>query len=180
MSTRSVRIALAALASSTLLLSASSAQAVHFYRGTGGGCSAADGALSGDPAGAEPRVAASVVVGHNTFRTGISGLSAEGPSETRIRAGEAITWTWNSAHCHSVTSSATNPDYSPTWNSGFHYPTTAPEGPQVAPGVFDYPLLDETPTLSYTRTFTAPGVYAYFCVHHASIGMRGVVVVEAA
>ena len=148
------------------------AQAIHFYRGTGGGCSAADGPISDDPEGTTPNVAATVVVGHNTFSEGISGLAAPAAVETHIKPGESITWTWNSSHCHSVTGTG--------WDSGFHYPTESPESQQVAPGVFDYPLLDGTPTLSYTRTFTEPGTYAYICVHHSSIGMNGVVVVDAA
>lgn len=158
----------------TLALAAGmpSAQAIHFYRGTGSGCTAADGSISDDPQGTTQNVAATVVVGHNTFSTGVSGLAAPTGVETRIKVGESVTWTWNSSHCHSVTGSG--------WNSGFHYPTQAPESQQVAPGVFDYPVLDDSPTLSYTRTFTTPGTFAYLCVHHSSIGMKGVVIVEPA
>ena len=158
--------------------------AFHWYRSTDGGCSAADGALTDDPVDTTPNVTATVVVGHNTFGEGLagSGFSVEThmtPTETRIKAGESITWTWNSAHCHSVTSSdPLGAGPTPLFDSGFLYPATPPESPRAVPGFFEYPRLDETPTLSYTRTFPTPGTYDYFCVHHASIGMNGVVVVE--
>jgi plastocyanin len=163
-----------------VVLSASlPANAIHWYRGTTAGCSEADGALTDDPQGTEQNVAATVVVGHNTFSEGISGFSTSGPVETHIDVGESITWTWNSAHCHSVTSEALVPDTTtPVFDSGFHYPKTPPESAQVVPGAFEYPMLDETPTMSYTRTFPTAGTYAYYCVHHASIGMNGVVVVH--
>jgi plastocyanin len=165
----------------TLILAASlpPAHAIHFYRSTDGGCSAADGALTDDPEDTVPNVTATVVMGHNTFSAGLAGtgLSVESlltPTETRIKAGESITWTWNSAHCHSVTSADAG-----VFDSGFHYPTTPPESPQVLPGFFEYPILDDTPTLSFTHTFATPGSYDYFCVHHDGIGMSGVVVVAA-
>jgi plastocyanin len=153
------------------------AHAIHWYRSTDSGCSAADGALTDDPVDTIPNVKETVMLGHNTFGEGLAGtgFSVEAlltPFETRINAGESIVWTWNSAHCHSVTSTDL------VFDSGFHYPTTPPESPRVVPGVFEYPLLDATPTLSYTRTFTTPGTYSYFCVHHASIGMNGVVIVD--
>ncbi len=159
-----------------------SAHAVHWYRSTDGGCSAAAGALTDDPPNTVQDVTATVVLGHNTFSEGLagSGLSIESlmtPTETRIKAGESILWTWNSAHCHSVTSTNTSAGKR-LFDSGFHYPTTPPESQAVVPGFFEYPLLDSTPTLNFTHTFTTPGTYAYFCVHHTSIGMNGVVVVE--
>jgi plastocyanin len=170
-----------------LILAASlpSAHAIHFYRSTDGGCSAADGALTDDPVDTIPNVTATVVMGHNTFSPGLAGtgFSVESllgtPTETVIKAGESITWTWNSSHCHSVTSEDVVSGDTRVFDSGFHYPTTPPESPRVLPGFFEYPLLDNTPTLSFTHTFATPGTYPYFCVHHASIGMNGVVVVEA-
>jgi plastocyanin len=157
---------LAPIAVLSLVLSMmGSAHAVHFYRGTGGGCSEADGELI-DPGAPAPNVTATVQLWHNLFIDNESGTP-----DTHIKAGEAVRWTWNSAHCHSVESGS-------VFKSGFHYPKIAPEGPQAVPGVFDYPLLDETPTLSYVRTFTTPGTYSYICIHHASIGMVGNVIVE--
>lgn len=173
------------LAATVVLVVAASlspAHAIHWYRSTDGGCAPADGALTDDPPETISTVAATVVLGHNTFGEGLAGtgFSVEtlvAPFETRIKAGEAITWTWNSAHCHSVTS-ASQVSGGPDFDSGLLYPTTPPESPQLVPGFFEYPLLDETPTLSYTHTFTTPGSYAYFCVHHAPIGMNGVVIVD--
>lgn len=161
------------------------AHAVHWYRGPGGGCTPADGELTDDPAGTTPSVIKGVVLGHNVFGAGAgrSGFSAEpfvAPTETRIKAGESIHWTWNSAHCHSVTSTDfVSGSTTRVFDSGFHYPTTPPESPRVVPGFFEYPALDDTPTLAFTHTFATPGTYTYFCVHHVSIGMRGVVIVEA-
>lgn len=137
------------------------ADAVHFYRGTGGGCSAADGAL-----GAAVTPAATVMLGHNTFNDPATGYLPI----TVINAGEAVQWTWNSAHCHSVTGDG--------FNSGLIYPTTAPTSPRAVPGLFDYPVLESAPTLSYTRIFPTAGVFPYSCVHHGAIGMAGIVVVQ--
>ncbi|MGH2725886.1 MAG: plastocyanin/azurin family copper-binding protein [Actinomycetota bacterium] len=160
-----------------------SAHAVHFYRSTDGGCAPADGALTDDPPETTPTDVVGVVVGHNTFSEGLagSGLSVESllaPTETHVKAGEAITWTWNSAHCHSVTSTGFSSGTTRIFESGFVYPVTPPETPRLLPGLFEYPILDDTPTLSFTHTFTTPGTYDYFCVHHSSIGMNGVVIVE--
>jgi plastocyanin len=142
------------------------AHAIHFYRNTGGGCSEADGELT-DAGAQNGAVTATVKLLHNLFQD-----SDSGTSETHIKAGEAVRWTWNSSHCHSVQSES-------AFNSGFHWPKTPPESPQVVPGFFEYPLFDDTPTLSYVHTFTTPGTYSYFCVHHASIGMTGTVVVSS-
>lgn len=152
------------------------AHAIHFYRSTDGGCAPADGPTTDDPVDTVPNVTATVVVGHNVFGEGIAGTGFDvqtllTPPEVHIKAGESITWTWNSAHCHSVTGSDSS------FDSGFIYPVTPPESLRAVPGFFEYPLLDDTPTLSYTHTFTTPGTFDYFCVHHASIGMNGVVVV---
>lgn len=161
-----------------------SADAIHWYRGTGSGCSAADGPLTDDPEGTTQNVTTSVPLGHNVFSRGVAGTGFSGDqfaaeTPTRIKAGESITWTWNSSHCHSVTSRDLV-EGKALFDSGFHYPTTPPESQQVAPGLFEYPALDDTPTLSYTRTFDTPGTYRYYCVHHVSIGMVGVVIVDAA
>ena len=175
----------ALLAATVILVVAASlspAHAFHFYRSTDGGCAPADGALTDDPPEAIQDVTATVVLGHNMFGEGLlgTGLSVEtllAPTATRIKAGESITWTWNSAHCHSVTATDQVAG-EPIFDSGFLYPIQPPESAQVLPGVFEYPLLDETPTLSYTHTFTTSGTFNYFCVHHASIGMNGVVIVD--
>ncbi len=184
MRTRRTRITLLGATVAVVLAAGMPAShAIHFYRSTDGGCAAADGSLTDDPPETIPDVTATVVVGHNTFSEGVAGTgfsveSLLAPTETHIKAGESITWTWNSSHCHSVTSTDFVTGTTRLFESGFLYPTTPPESPQVAPGLFDYPILDDTPTLSYTHTFTTPGAYDYFCVHHSSIGMNGVVIVD--
>ncbi|HVL89367.1 MAG TPA: plastocyanin/azurin family copper-binding protein [Actinomycetota bacterium] len=141
---------------------AAPAGAVHFYRGPGSGCTPADGARSD---GGQGEIAATVNVLHNTFADAATALPV-----TRINAGEAIRWTWNSVHCHSVQAAG--------FYSGFHYPAPEPGSPRALPGVFDYPMLEENPTFSFTVTFDTPGTYSYVCEHHAAIGMAGLVVVE--
>src|SRR5919109_115024 len=125
-----------------------SAHAIHFYRSTDGGCAPADGATTDDPPETVPTAEVTVVVGHNTFSEGIAGTGIGvqdllDSTETHIKAGEAITWTWNSAHCHSVTSSDYSSGTTPLFDSGFLYPVTPPESPRVLPGVFEYPILDD-------------------------------------
>lgn len=145
------------------LVTAPSAGAIHFYRGTGSGCSAASGELSDDIGSGT--TTATVLMGHNSYHDASTGLPV-----TRIQAGESVRWTWNSAHCHSVSG--------PGFESGFHYPTATPTSPRVVPGFFDYPVLEKDPTLAFTHTFNTPGRFNYACVHHGVIGMQGVVIVE--
>lgn len=142
----------------------STSHAVHWYRGPGGGCTPADGELTADAG--TGTVTATVAALHNSFND-----LSNGTPVTRIKAGEAVRWQWWSSHCHSAQSDG-------IFNSGFHYPTAAPETPRAVAGLFEYPVPDSTPTLSYVRTFNAPGIYRYFCIHHVTIGMAGVVVVE--
>jgi plastocyanin len=154
-----------ALAIVAAMFVAPEAQAIHLYRNTGGGCSAADGELTDDPHGTHGPLVTTVELAHNAYidQTSLTPV-------TRIHSGDAVKWTWNSAHCHSVTFSG--------WDSGFHYPTTAPDSPQAIPGLFEYPVLTDSPSLSYVHTFTSPGTFTYLCVHHSSIGMQGVVIVD--
>jgi plastocyanin len=152
---------LALLLASALLLLVPAAGAVHFYRGPGGGCTPADGALGQAPTG----MGAQVWMLHTSFLDLRTGTPV-----TIIAAGESVTWHWASAHCHSA--------FGPDWTTGFHYPVQAPPSPQVLPGLFDHPAPTTAPTLSATRTFDAPGVYTYACEHHQVLGMVGVVVVQ--
>ncbi len=157
-----------ALATGALIMvSASPAGAVHFYRGPDAGCTPAEGSL-GDPLDDGVEADAEVMMLHNTFNDAASGAPL-----TVIQAGESIRWTWNSEHCHSVTAAEE------AFDSGFHYPAPTPDTPEAVPGLFHYPVptFEET-SLTYTRTFAEPGAYLYSCVHHAAIGMVGVVVVE--
>jgi plastocyanin len=151
------------------MVAAPSAEAVHFYRGPGGGCTPAEGPVT-DDASASGSAAATVSVLHNTFND-----FSNGTPITTIQAGEAIQWDWNSSHCHSVKFS----DGPEAFYSGYHYPAPEPElGPAVAPGVFHFPVPDLTADLSYTHTFDTPGTYSYICEHHAAIGMVGTIIVE--
>lgn len=156
-----------------LLLAAASlvtmplAGAVHFYRSTALGCIPSEGAL-GDPAPGDR----TVMMLHNTYID-----SGTLTPVTLIQAGQRVTWVWSSAHCHSATSGAPM-GADGAFDTGFRYPIPAPESPQVLPGLFEYPIFDLTPALSYTQQFNSPGVFPYFCVHHAPIGMVGVVVVQ--
>lgn len=155
----------AAIAALVLGLGSLPAQAIHFYRGPGGGCTPATGELTDDPTPPSGPVAATVKMLHNSYHDDETG----GPV-TFIEPGQAVRFTWNSAHCHSADSAG-------TFASGFHYPTTAPTSAQALPGVFDYPIPEETATLAFTHTFPTAGTFTYSCVHHAAIGMTGVVVV---
>jgi len=81
-------------------------------------------------------------------------------STTNITAGQSVTWTWDLWHCHSITFSD---------GSGTLGGPNALNQPQLA-----RPNGDAN---SFTLTFTTPGTYSYYCVHHASVGMVGTVVV---
>lgn len=154
-----------------VMASSPPAHAIHFYRGTTNGCAPSDGPTTDDPGPSGP-LGATVTVGHNTFNDTPTGFDIF-PAQIHVKAGQSVTWVWKSSHCHSVKSDAPGLFY-----SKFLYPTAPPESPQAVPGFFDYPLLDETPTLSYTHTFSSPGTFAYACEHHAAIGMAGTVVVD--
>lgn len=160
------RMGLLAASVMVIAMMAPSAHAVHWYRGPGGGCTPANGELTDDSSPSTP-VAATVLMLHNSFND-----AATGRPVTTIKVGQAVRWTWNSAHCHSVDAN----DLS--FRSGFRYPTTAPSSPQAIPGLFEYPVLEDHPTLAFTHTFTTPGTFRYGCVHHATIGMIGVIIVE--
>lgn len=181
-----VRLLIAATAAAILAGAATPANAIHWYRNTDSGCAANDGALTDDPVDEFGNIihgplATTVQLLHNAFKDEATDPSLTGfeieESVTTIAAGESLIWTWNSAHCHSVTfhPNVVFGDSAP--DSGFYYPTTAPDSPQVLPGFFEYPLLTESPTLSWQHTFSTPGTFTYFCVHHESIGMAGTIVV---
>ncbi len=157
--------AIAVTALTTLLLVAAatipSAGAIHFYQGSGSGCQEAQPGHLGE-GGTGDRT---VDVLHNTFND-----ASNGSPITTISAGDSVTWRWASVHCHSVSGTG--------WDSGFYWPSGASTDVHAVPGFFDYPLPDDSPSLSYTRTFTEPGIHLYSCVHHAIIGMQGAVIVS--
>lgn len=90
--------------------------------------------------------------------------SAARTSTTEIEAGQAVTWTWRADHCHSVTFA----DGRGTRGADGFMPAQ-PELVRIGDGGD-----------SFTLTFGAPGTYEYQCVHHAAVGMTGVVEVVAA
>ena len=86
------------------------------------------------------------------------------PDTVRIEVGQAVRWENSSDLMHTVTadparaaleSSVRLPDGASTFDSG-----------DLAPGA------------AWTRVFTAPGTYKYFCVPHERAGMVGWVIVE--
>lgn len=164
MRSRIIVLLIAAMAS--LLLVAPEGGAVHFYRNDGSGCSQAASNDLTDDAGESGPIAAVVDLGHNTFHD----HSTLAPV-TRVAVGEAVQWRWASLHCHSVRGS------DGSFYSGYHYPAQM-GSLLVAQGFFDYPVPELVPELTYTHTFTEPGVFMYECEHHAAIGMVGVVIVE--
>lgn len=85
-------------------------------------------------------------------------------SRTTIAAGESVTWEWLADHCHSVTFS--DPTTEGTAGESGFQPPGQPE--LVRKNGVDH---------AFTLTFEEPGTYSYVCVHHASLGMAGEVVV---
>jgi plastocyanin len=81
------------------------------------------------------------------------------PDELNISVGDTVRWTWFSNN-HSVTSGACD-----AADSQF----CSPDDMNCAAGI-----LSNTGTV-YEHTFSAPGVYAYFCDAHCLSGMTGVV-----
>ncbi|MDQ3943993.1 MAG: plastocyanin/azurin family copper-binding protein [Actinomycetota bacterium] len=91
---------------------------------------------------------------------------SSGSSRTQVKAGDSVTWVWGVPYCHSV-----------TFQSNEVQSTDGGE-----PGGFDgsEPQLTkpEGSNNTFTTTFDQPGTYDYVCVHHASMGMTGQVVVS--
>ncbi len=120
----------------------------------GGDCGAA---LQADPGGSAARVR---VMGFQFDD------DATQTSTSEVKAGESVTWHWDLPHCHSV-----------TFESDQVGGTDGKE-----PGGFD----GSEPQLvkpdggknTFTATFAVPGTYEYSCVHHGSVGMVGMVVVN--
>lgn len=119
----------------------------------GGDCGAT---LQPDPGGS----AGHVGVEHFRFMD-----HSSGDSTTTIKAGELVTWVWDVPYCHSVTFQS--PDMKgteggpPAGREGKEPQLTKPDGNNN----------------SFTAKFDTPGTYDYTCVHHASVGMKGKVVV---
>ncbi|GEM_PF-1379486 len=75
------------------------------------------------------------------------------PDSVNIGQGDEIVWTNNGYYVHTSTSGVNGvPDG--TWNSG-----------------------DVSPGNTYAHTFATSGTFRYYCMHHYTSGMKGVVVV---
>lgn len=88
------------------------------------------------------------------------------PAHVSVHVGDTIRWVNVSSQVHTVTddsrraayaADAALPPGAPAFNSGF-----------LKPGA------------SYTRTFTVPGTYRYFCIPHEGLGMLGTITVVPA
>lgn len=130
----------------------------------------------GDPAGdcgaklsEAPEEAAANVFAEGFFFVDES----DGDNAVEIQSGESVTWEWFK-YCHSVTSTSV-----PKGADSFTTVGGPPTGPE---SIHDEVQLvkPEGEKNTFTLTFTVPGTYQYQCVHHASVGMTGEVVVTAA
>jgi plastocyanin len=139
-----------------MLVPAAPASAVHLFPLT----------PSFDPAGhdcAKNLVAAPSGSAATVSVSGFSFSDSSGDSETSVVAGESITWRWGPDHCHSVTFGESVGGTRGA--SGFQ-----PPQPELV-------RLNGPGQDSFTMRFDQPGTFEYLCVHHASVGMRGRVVV---
>lgn len=118
----------------------------------GGDCGAT---LQPDPGGS----AGHVGVEHFTFVD-----HSSGGSTSNVKAGDSVTWVWEQPYCHSVTFQAADvagTEGGPPAGRGSEPQLTKPEGSNN----------------TFTAKFDQAGTYDYSCVHHASVGMVGKVVV---
>lgn len=157
----------AVAATGAMALPAAPAHAIHLFPitpsfdPTGHDCAKA---LAAEPTGSDARV---LVAGFNFLdQTSLDSLR---PSTiTTISAGETVTWEWLLDHCHSVT-------FSPPFGDPPQAGTFGAEGfqPPEQPELVRMNGEDDT----FSVTFEEPGSFNYLCVHHASLGMAGTVVV---
>lgn len=90
--------------------------------------------------------------------------SASG-STTQVKAGDSVTWVWEVPYCHSVTFQSNE------------VKSTDGGGPGGFDGSEPQLTKPEGSNKTFTTKFDKPGTYDYVCVHHASVGMTGQVVV---
>ncbi len=92
------------------------------------------------------------------------GFASFEPATIHVKAGQTVAFRNNAVITHTVTDDpskamdqkdAALPNGVPAFDSG-----------DIAPGTV------------FTRTFTVPGTYTYFCMHHESDGMVGTVIVD--
>lgn len=155
---RRATLAFPPLVLALLLALAVPAGAVHLFPLVPGDPTGDCGAtLEPDPGGS----ATYVSVEEFTFTDGTTGSST-----SQVEAGDSVTWRWAVPYCHSVIFESSE--------------VKSTDGKQ--PGGFDgsEPQLvkPEGNRNTFTAKFDKPGTYDYRCIHHASLGMTGKVVVS--
>ena len=99
--------------------------------------------------------------------------SSSRTSTTTIKAGRSVTWQWDLGHCHSVTAT-----FVPKRAKEFTTYGGKPGGPLGLPPASQVQLVKPSGDRNtFTVKLTVPGTYQYQCVHHASVGMTGTVIV---
>lgn len=151
------RVALAGLFMVALGLAATPAQALHFFNGCGKTLQAAPGGSG-----------ATVTVAGFSFTD-----QATSTAVTHVTAGDAVTWTWGDAFCHSVTEGVVG-------GQSYGVAQQVPPPTFTTQGTNNVLAEPDGPNNSFTYTFAEPGVYKYYCDHHVEVGMQGTVIVGAA
>lgn len=83
---------------------------------------------------------------------------------TEIHPGQSVTWIWQFPHCHSVTAMGK------TFGTYGGKPVSFGKEPEL--------IKPDGNRNAFTVRFDDPGTYEYACVHHASVGMKGTVIVK--
>jgi plastocyanin len=159
---RSPRFAVPVLVAVLLLAHAPQASAVHLFP-----------LVPGDPAGdcaAKMKTDPGNSAAHVTSEVFFFFDDASSSSTTTIKRGQAVTWEFL-RFCHSVTSVSVP-------KGAKKFSTYGGKG--SATGVVagqDQLVKPDGVNSTYTLKFRVPGTYRYECIHHASVGMTGTVVV---
>jgi plastocyanin len=103
-----------------------------------------------------PTAAAAVTMGFESFS----------PDTVTVRSGDTVEWQNTSPITHTVTD---DPKRAATARDS-----------SLPPGGQAFDSGDIPAGQVYLHTFTKPGIYRYFCLHHEAEGMLGTVVVEPA
>jgi plastocyanin len=132
----------------------------------------APGDPTGDCAAKMKKAPAKSAAAHVTSEGFFFFDSASRTSTTTITVGQSVTWEFL-RFCHSVTSVAVPKGAKQFKTYGGK---GSAKGPVAGQDDLEKPAGDNN---TYTVRFTKPGTYSYQCVHHASLGMKGTVVVSA-
>jgi plastocyanin len=92
------------------------------------------------------------------------GFESYSPAEVTVGSGETVQWRNTSFITHSVTADPRR--------------AKKPDDARLPPDVAPFDSGDIAAGQVYTRSFTVPGTYRYFCTHHEDDGMIGTVVVR--